>query len=411
LTKPAKRLAEVDLVRALTAMGVILLHTLGYFAGVDSAGSPSYRLDQILIELMRYSRQVFILISGLVLAYSYREKAASPAVFWPKRARSVGLPYVAWTLLYLGLDWVYGMRAPGGSTSAIIGRALLTGDAYYHLYYIVVSLQFYLIFPWLLPWLRRLDGRRAIRMVIALGAAYLGLMAFMARHPFSLPIPSGGPFPRLALALQALYANSDRLLLSYLPYFLFGALAGLHLEEFRAVLERHRSGLAAVGAVTAGYLAFDWFAAVVVGGQDFNTYVTVFRPAMFLYSLAAFGLLYLGALALARSGGRLAERLRALAPHTFGIYLIHPMVLFLLERYLFVFFDHLHPLLIAPLWLAALAVSYETVSLLATTPLGPFLFGTTASRRKAEPVGRRTPAGRPSAAAVGSSATASPGAR
>ncbi len=384
MSERTQRLTEVDLVRSLTAAGVVLLHVLGFFIGVDVVGGGAYRLDQLLIELTRFSRQVFMLVTGLILAYSYRAKTVEPETFWRKRARSVALPYVVWTFIYLGLTWAYGMAPLNGSAPVVVLRSLLTGDGYYHLYYIVVSLQFYLVFPWLLPWLRRLDVRRAGRLGVALGAAYLGLLALLARYPYALPLPAGGLFAgRLGDVLQTLYVYRDRLLLTYAPYFLIGALLGLHLDEVRAFVERNRRAVLGATTLVVVYLTADWYLRVVAAGQDFNVFDTVFRPAMLVYSLLALGSLYLVAKVLARSGGRVAGALRAMAPHTFGIYLIHPLVLFLLEQYVFVDFSKLHPLFIIPLWLLGVGLSYEAARLLAATPLGEALFGTTGHQRPA----------------------------
>ena len=99
MTKVAKgHLHYIDLVRVLTVALVIAVHLLGQetVAPTVTAGA--------LLAVGHVSREVFFLLTAFVLAYTYRSKPVRPLSFWRKRFLYVGLPYLAWSLIYFLAD-------------------------------------------------------------------------------------------------------------------------------------------------------------------------------------------------------------------------------------------------------------------------------------------------------------------
>jgi poly(3-hydroxybutyrate) depolymerase/surface polysaccharide O-acyltransferase-like enzyme len=298
----------VDLMRVLTIAGVIAVHVV---TGTNRSTSVPAGAATILLHV---NREVFILITALVLTYSYAARDQwSLTGFWRRRYWLVATPYVAWTLIYFLAD---GPPDSAGEALRQLGLDLLSGGARYHLYFLLVSMQLYLVFPPLLALVRATRGRHAL--LLAASAALQ--LAFTAA--FHYRIRPGGPF-------DWWLDHPDALLPSYQLYIVVGAVLALHLRELTDWVRRHRV------VVAAGVLAG---AAFGLGSYGYDvafrllrppTASEVFQPAVTVESLAAvLGLFALGVWWADRlRPGWLARAIRAASDASFGIYLGHPLVL------------------------------------------------------------------------------------
>ena len=87
----------------------------------------------------------FIFISGLTLAYSYKEpKINNIYLFYKKRFINVVIPYVIWTLIYY---LVYIILYNYEISLKFFLERLINGSMTYHLYFIIIIIQFYILFP------------------------------------------------------------------------------------------------------------------------------------------------------------------------------------------------------------------------------------------------------------------------
>ena len=125
----AAHLDSVDVVRVLTIALVIGVHTVSQQPGGTGLTNGA------LLTVMHVSREVFFLLTAFVLCYSYRDRAPERwRVFWRRRYLLVGVPYLVWSAVYL-LALGRGWELP------VFARAVLTGTAQYHLYFLLVSMQ------------------------------------------------------------------------------------------------------------------------------------------------------------------------------------------------------------------------------------------------------------------------------
>jgi peptidoglycan/LPS O-acetylase OafA/YrhL len=286
--KPAPaHLHAVDLVRVLTVALVISVHTISQQPGGTGLTNGA------VLTVMHVSREVFFLLTAFVLGYSYRNRAPkSWPAFWRRRYWLIGVPYLVWSLIYflaLGHRW----------EPAVFAREVLTGTAQYHLYFLLVSMQLYLIFPLLRLMLRATAGRHG-RLLAA------------------------------AVVYQiAVYAVTDvnALLLSYLGFVVAGGIAATHAEEFFALTRRHlRPVLIGTAVVVAAGVG--WFLVQVeLLGRTTVTASEVFQPVVAVESFAiGWAFLALG-LAWQDRGTPGRRWIRGTADASFGVYLAHPLLL------------------------------------------------------------------------------------
>jgi peptidoglycan/LPS O-acetylase OafA/YrhL len=363
-TPTRSRLREVDVARALAAITVVALHVIGYSLSRDSAGSAAQPFDQALILALRFARQVFMLISGFALAYAYRSRPLHYRAFLSRRLRSVALPYVVWSVIYLIVV------PPGDKSLWSLVSAVALGTAFYHLYYVVVSLQWYVIFPPVLAMARRLGPRAAWGATVTATAVYLGLAAWFT---------AGAPLPAWASPLSRLLPYKDQLLPSYLGYYVLGTLGGVHAEAVLGWLSRH---IRWVGVAMAGLLGFLLLDLIHDGPEQFAHTVDIFRPGLVLYGLTGAAMVLACASRITYVGGRAFRWLVALSRNSYAIYLAHPIVLFLAESYLIPRLGWYHSALAIPLLLAGILVPHGLAMLLNSTPLAPLLLGNGFQRRR-----------------------------
>lgn len=141
------RLIELDYVRAISMLGVIAIHVSSTFVNMQSnlmiAGmNPAFILNQVV----RFAVPLFILLSGLSLGFT--KANLSYPVFLKSRCVKILIPYLVWSALY----WLAYHRGQGFPAFA---KALLCGGASSHLYFIIIMLQLYLLYPLLKKAVRR----------------------------------------------------------------------------------------------------------------------------------------------------------------------------------------------------------------------------------------------------------------
>jgi peptidoglycan/LPS O-acetylase OafA/YrhL len=304
-TRPG-HLHAVDVARVATVVGVIGVHATSILL------PPSDQTAGAVLTVLHATREVFLLLSAFVLTYSARGRVTARRPFWRRRLALVAVPYVVWSAVYLLAD---GHLTGPGAVLARYARDLLTAGARYHLYFLLLTMQLYLIFPWVVGWLnRRRDLHRRI-LAASLGAQLL----FTAAVHYRLPAPA---------PISTWLASPDSWLPSYQMYVVAGVLAALHYEAIFEWLRSHSRmvalGTAAAAAIGVGTYLID----VHLVGMTPLRASEVFQPAVVLESLAfAAAELTAGLWIAARASERRRRRLERGGDLSFGIYLAHPLVL------------------------------------------------------------------------------------
>jgi peptidoglycan/LPS O-acetylase OafA/YrhL len=300
----------VDMVRVLTFAAVIGVHTISTVNPTDSVAGDA------AVMLLHFTREAFFFLTAFVLTHRYRDNAVRPVRFWRRRFLLVGVPYVVWSLIYSGIG-LAAVPLPIGEATLTVLRSLSNGMAWYHLYFLLVSLQFYLLFP-LFQWLLRVTrGRHAV--LLALSAA-LQVGSYLTWHD---PAPTG-----LKAALLP-YAGS--FVFSYQFFLVLGGLAALHRARLDAWIRAHGRLVVAVfllaGLATEGQYLWSLHRGI---GAVFAS--DVFQLVMIPWSMAVVAVFYvIGARwSDRRAGGPGSRFVERAADRSFGVFLMHPVILWLL---------------------------------------------------------------------------------
>lgn len=319
-----KKLAELDVLRALAFFAVVLQHAIGHYAYIPGVTLADGVTLGALLLLAKFAVPAFIFISGMVM---FLKEPAQPTPYFTllrKRWKDIALPYLAWAALYGSIDndrlvW---------PDPATLGWQLLSGKASYHLWYVVMLAQFYLLFPLFragVLWLnRRLPGKRIGVALLGLGLLYAGLMQLV------WPISQWAEQANLPVLTPLFGEYGDRNVLYFYFYFVMGAFAGLRLDAFRAWLMRRA---AAVLCVYAALLL--WTLHRIVAHLELVPELKIqyndtllLQPAMALFLVASVLAMLLCADFIARrSSDRCRSLLASAASYSYVAYLAHALML------------------------------------------------------------------------------------
>jgi len=298
------------MIRLIIMVFVVSVHTLA-FAG----GNVTMSIGAVT-TVFHTSRELFLLLTALVLTYNYGRRPLKAGRFLRRRFWLVLPAYISWSAIYYAADG----HSRGAFPAAFL-HDLANAGARYHLYFLLVSMQIYLLFP-LIRWvLKKTEGYHAWLF----GAA----LAYQAWLTVGLHYRVG----RQGNGLIAQFLNGagqGYWIDTYVLYVVAGALAGWHFEQLCAFTRRHlhsgwRVALAAAAGVAAGIGVY--LIEIEVFGATPNNASAVFQPVV-IFEALAFGWALLGAgLLWSDRGAPLRKFCAAGSASSFGIYLAHPLVL------------------------------------------------------------------------------------
>lgn len=370
-TPPAgtrKRLDHIDAMRPIKQAAVISTHALIFFAPIATSATVVG-----LIMLTRFSRDAFLFVSACMLTYSYKDTQKIELVHYTKRRfLSVGVPYLAWTVIYFfytsltntrGFPY-YSLHLTTVFSSAgfhYFVHILLTG--YYHLYYLIVILEFYLLFPLLMKFVQRFAKWHTQIMVVTL-VWQIAFGILVSPHLFGFKI-SG--------------VVQTRLIFSYAIYLIGGMIVALHLDPIHQwICDKARWIIA---GTIAGALVAEMFS-YATRYASFPAYLktgtNIFSPVILPFNIGAILCVYLLGVYLVAPGRH--RRTRAMvqsgSDNSYGVYLSQMLWIPFLLRVRNYFGWHLPWPLAAPLALVLVYfMGYFFTALMARTPLARAVTG------------------------------------
>ena len=386
-TRPA-RLPQIDVLRLLICASVVALHVTGNANPVTSVGSNA------VVNLLHYTRQGFFFISALVLVYTHRDGKGATR----RRIAVLGVPYLVWCTIYaviglfLAFSWWSVRRLPW---TWFVG--LIQGTDGYHMYFLLVSVQFAIVFPLFVRLLRATQGHHGTLLLVS-GLVEVGLMAFY--HYGYLP---NGWWRSIA---------GESSLTAYQFWVVAGGVAALHVDTFHAWMTRHRMLVwSAFGAVCAAATA-TYFVNMRAHHEAPEYAALSLQPITVPLSVAAIGAFYLLSVRIAAIGQPLARRAIDLGTYlAFGIYLCHPALLYpllLIEHHLPVAVRHQAALLTVLIFLVDFTLAVSVAALLSRTRWSRALVGR--PQRRAGRAAGATRAAEPAPAPGGEGAEPAPAA-
>lgn len=294
-----QRLDELTIFRAIACLSVIMVHVSAVPFDGSSAGNMALVFFGYLNRAFKYTTPAFIFLSGFMQYYNYWQKPFDFAAFLKKRFGPIFWPYLAATSLYYTMQVALGSY---GFTPIGFIKRLFLADANYHLYFVAIILQMYLMMPLIMGAFKKFNDH-----AVLIGSLIINLIS---REFFY-------------------FQYSDRFFLNYLFFFILGAYVVRHMEQIKklAVNWIGLSGLVYGGI--AGYYGYQ-FVSSTLDQVYWNPHLT--SMTWFVFSTAAIAVLYGISLKALSAPARFKKWTQQVSTASYWIYLLHPMVLYVSVR-------------------------------------------------------------------------------
>lgn len=319
-----QRVTAFDHIRGLAMLAVVGIH-----AGAFAISNPhaNIHLVALLDIATRFSVPIFFFISAFGLFYGYdRRVPFSYLSFWRRRGQAVAIPYIVWSLIYL----LHNGLTTGDYQPLFFPRIikyLFFGLGSYQLYFLVILIWFYL----LLPLWRVLIPPLAARPWPWLAVLLAVQVAFNYYSSYMLHADTTIPMLNMFIKYRLNYWPGH-----YLFIFLVGGVIALRFADCRRWLAAHRLAittlyLLSLAGLLGLYYWLIWHAGYTAEAAV-DTAHQLSPPGVFYTLMTSLALLaWLDRLP---SASPLRRPLDFMAAHSYVVYLVHPLVMFYLQRLL-----------------------------------------------------------------------------
>lgn len=301
-----ERLWELEILRAVACIAVIMIHTTAEVIFDGIAGRPMLLSLAFLNVSSKFAVPAFIFLSGFSLYYNHRdEKINYPRFLW-KRLRHVLSPYLCWTLIYYAAFIAVGYYT---FSAGFLLDSILLGDMSYHLYFIPIIVQFYLLFGVFRFCFNRYNSHVLLLLAAAANIAFLRYFSFI---------------------------YIDRFFMRYIVFFALGMYFVKNCDWLKAKASRLSAFLSGGCYLALGMLStYRFYDNFIIG-----THYDNFRENVLWVIYSLISILFFSQLIWLVQGyfkGRLHKITAAVSDSSFDIYLAHPLVIYACQ-YLLGFF-------------------------------------------------------------------------
>jgi surface polysaccharide O-acyltransferase-like enzyme len=287
----------LDNSRIVAILAVVFLHVVGGVIFGNNVGTTDWWFGNLYDSIFRWCVPAFVMISGALLLDPLKKEGLS--TFYQKRLSRLLVPLSFWSAFFLLWEFLKGIVRGNKVSSSELLEKLLSGEPYYHMWFLYMILGLYVF----VPFLRKLVEHLTIQEL-----KLLVLFMFVVAGTNSI--------------FRAIYSEDGHNLfinrfLAYLPYFITGYIIR-HTKN-----QPSKLSLFAVFSLSflATFLGCYFFSIKISPnvGLYFRDYLSITVIPM---SISVMYLLKTW------ESPIISESItKKLALLTFGVYLIHPIIL------------------------------------------------------------------------------------
>ncbi|WP_052037826.1 acyltransferase [Clostridium drakei] len=245
----------MDIIRAISILAVVLIHVSALIIYRSGFDSNMCKLSIIINQISRFSVPAFILISGIGLTLSFKEDEGY-FKFIKHRFNKIIPSYILWCVIYT----YYTTRS--FEINNLI-NSIIHGSAFYHLYYIPLIIEFYLVYPFI----HRVIGTKWGLLISFL--LTFGIIVFTRYYTMSNEIK---------------WFLDKKNLLDWIFYFSFGAFIAKNMERCLILTKKYRNLIVILFLISTYIVVNDCMSSLKLG-KDIEYAVNFMRPSVFIYSV------------------------------------------------------------------------------------------------------------------------------
>ncbi|GEL78646.1 acyltransferase [Tenuibacillus multivorans] len=318
-----RNLDEIQLARAFAIFAVIIVHSTSNGVTVLQPDSTLYPLYTFLNTAGKLGTPTFIMLSSFVLFYNYYLRETNGSLikrFYVKRLKYILVPYILFSAIYFGVKWYIYYDYP---SLAFAAEKFLTqlakGDAHTHLYFVFISVQLYIMFPILMILFKKSTFLR--KNLIWIGLALQWLWVVLNRNYFGI-------------------SDTGSISFSYFSFYFIGAYLGIYYDSIREKMRNasYRGKIMNIiftsfGAMLVLYTGYMYLARINQWGPVYEALPAFITKYFGTFTWATYALLaglvvfYLAHLAEKKFGPRTKMFFMEIGATSFGIYILHPLIL------------------------------------------------------------------------------------
>jgi len=310
-TQPRERVVFLDYVRALACFMVIFVHSNEFHYFVDPPFSTVGSAERAWVSLyggvFRYCVPLFIVTSAYLLV-PLRQSAGE---FFRRRITRVFVPAAVWALLYATLPLLWGDFSLA-DVGKQLGRLPFTfPENGAHLWFIYMLLGVYMVMPIVSPWIER-ASRRELRF-------YIGLWTISTFAHYALYFAPDGQLMGYCLWNEF---NAFFYVSGFIGYVILAYYIRRYVDwSWRKTLTVAIPLLIVGTAITCG--GFYW---ITIHSDDLYLRELTWRYCTPNVAMATAGIFLLFK-KIPQHGGRLYAIVKDFSVLSYGIYLVHLMIL------------------------------------------------------------------------------------
>jgi surface polysaccharide O-acyltransferase-like enzyme len=299
---PRKIVYWADLIRVLAIYLVVVIHVSGQLTNVwDRIPELQWVIADVYGGIARIGVPLFFMLSGYLLL----PRSESLGSFYRKRMPRIVIPFIIWSAIYISLNCA---GNPGLCTQDYLLQFILLKRSYFHLWFLYSLIGIYFILPLLRLMVRPGTDRKFLWYLILLWVIFQPLRTLMDQ------------FLGFSLNINAPLSTG------FLPYFVLGLLLGeIELTDKRLILSWVVFAIGCLITILGTYL-------LTRASGKFNGY---FYDYVTIGVIAATASGFLLLRRLSDSGFLATDRFhsfqRWVAGGTFGVYLIHVLIIWGLD--------------------------------------------------------------------------------
>lgn len=288
------KLYEVDYMRVIACFAVMIVHITVTGVTEYVKGSFPNILMLFINRSFKFTTPAFIFLSGVTSFYSYNYKNDFKYFEFLKKRLSKVIPaYLVWCVIYYAAYLRMGYYVM--DIKSFVTQVLL-GTMSYHLYFVIIIVQMYILGP--IFYFSLKNSKNKIGILIA-----TGIITYLSVE-----------FIRFYL--------SDRLFIKYLIFFMLGIYVSVEYDKYRTWVTDNKKYI---------FLADIIMSIVYTCVSYYDLKISMF--VWFVFVLVSIFSVYNISLILKEKFGNIYGFIKLFGQSSYYIYLMHPLILTIMIRY------------------------------------------------------------------------------